>query len=190
MVIWLDGAASLISWRLKKSLCPPETKSCVNHEEKGFTWCSFADFQVLNPGLPTALAGVLNWHGRAYCTIPASLMRFFCSRMYRSRVFIRACKIFLCLAGALHFLGTRCTAPCTMWPNLIPQTLPSLKRFKYWLSPNGSEARTKQSFAGNGCGSGQFLLHLMTLNSLLKMYSFCDALMLERDLEKGFVLKS
>lgn len=58
---------------------------------------------------------------------------------------------------------------------------PSLKQFKYWLSPNGSEARrTKQSFAGNGCGRDRFLLRQMTLNSLLKMYYFCNALMLER----------
>lgn len=73
-----------------------------------------------------------------------------------------------------------------------PTNTPKLEaqeQLESWSSPNGSVARrTKQNFAGNGCGSGQVLLHQMTLNSLLKTVLF----LLSSDVSglKDLVLKS
>lgn len=97
---------SLMNFLKVKNLCPSAVWTMWKRDL--FSLRSFTDFQVLNPGLPSALDGVLNWHRRVYCTIPASLtwvfFGFFCRRMYLSRLFILACKIFLCLARALELL--------------------------------------------------------------------------------------
>lgn len=54
-----------------------------------------------------------------------------CSVMYASEVFVCVCKIFHCIARASHFSVTCCVLICTMWPNLIPQTLPSWSTGQY-----------------------------------------------------------
>lgn len=146
----------------------------VNHGEKGFTLCSFTDFQVLDPGLPTALdrGEIIAQSLRVFNGI------FFaggCTGVYPCMQNIPlSCKSSAFLRNSLHTTLHYVTKPD---PTHTPNT-GAREQFKYWLSPNGSEARTKQNFAGNGCGSHQVLLPQVTLNSLLKMCSFCYALMI------------
>lgn len=176
MVIWVDRA-SLISWSLKISV-----HQLWEPWGKGI-------YLVLLHRFPGVESRPLHSSGWSFELTKESLLLNPCS--FNVIFFAVGCIGAGCLSVHAKYsfvlqelcvsleLAAHHLALCDRTWSRTPSQSEAQEQFKYRLSPNRSEAtRTKQNFAGNGCGRDQVLPPQVTLNSLLKMYSLCCALML------------